>query len=326
MHAAVLHEFGPPSNLRYEVVEDPKPVAGQVRISVRAAGVHLIDTGIRAGRSGGPGPTPVLPMIGGREVAGVVDAVGPDVDQSWVGRRVVAHLGMLGAGYASLAVAAVSSLHRLPDHVDDAAAVAMIGTGRTAMAVLERAQFTPDDVVLITSAAGGLGVLLVQAALDAGAVVVAAAGGTEKVERLRQLGAAVAVDYDRDGWAAAVRDRLDGRAVSVVLDAVGGVRGRAALELLGVDGRYLVYGFSSGEPTGLSVADLLGRGITASAAIGSRLIGRPGGMRDLEVAALAALIRGRLVPLLTRFPLSEAAVAHQALEDRQTIGKVVLIP
>ncbi|HST84161.1 MAG TPA: zinc-binding dehydrogenase [Kineosporiaceae bacterium] len=326
MHAVVLHEFGPAENLRYESVEDPKPGPKQVRIAVRAVGVHLIDTGIRAGRPGGPGPTPVLPMIGGREVAGVVDEVGADVDASWRGRRVVAHLGMLGAGYAELAVADAGSLHDLPEGVDEAAAVAMIGTGRTAFAILERAQLSSDDVVLVTSAAGGLGVLLIQAALDAGAVVIGAAGGPDKVDLVRQLGATVAVDYDQADWADSVRTALDGRHVSLVLDAIGGVRGRAALELLGVDGRFLVYGFSSGEPTPLSVYDLVGRGITASAAIGVRLLQRPGGFRGLEEAALAALTEGRLVPLLTKFPLAEAAVAHAALENRQTIGKVVLIP
>ena len=101
---------------------------------------------------------------------------------------------------------------------------------------------------------------------------------------------------------------------------------RDALELLGLDGRFLVYGFSSGEPTPLSVLDLVGKGITASAAIGSRLLLRPGGFRDLEESALAALAEGRMVPLLTRFPLADAAAAHTALENRQTIGKVVLIP
>jgi NADPH2:quinone reductase len=326
MHAVVLHEFGPAENLRYESLEDLKPGPGQVRIDVRAAGVHLIDTGIRAGRPGVPGPPPVLPMIGGREVAGVVDEVGSDVDASWRGRRVVAHLGVLGGGYADQAVVAAGSLHALPEGVDDAAAVAMIGTGRTAFAILEQARLSSDDVVLITSAAGGLGVLLVQAALDAGATVIGAAGGPEKVEIVRQLGVTLAVDYNQEGWADSVRTELADLEVSIVLDAVGGVRGRAALELLGLDGRFLVYGFSSGEPTPLSVFDLVGLGITASAAIGARMLRRPGGFRDWEQAALAALTEGRLVPLLTRFPLAEAAAAHTALENRQTIGKVVLIP
>jgi NADPH:quinone reductase len=326
MHAVVLHEFGPAENLRYEQVEDPKPGPGQVRIAVRAAGVHFIDISIRKGLPG-PIPRPALPMIGGREVAGVVDALGPDTDPTWLGRRVVAHLGTTGAaGYAELAVVDATSLHALDETVDEAAAVAMIGTGRTAFAILESAQLAPDDVVVITSAAGGLGVLLVQAALEAGAIVVGAAGGPEKVEQVRQLGATVAVDYDTDGWADQVREQLAGRAASIVLDGVGGVRGRAALELLGPGGRILFYGWSSGEPTALNVYDLVGRGISASSAIGVRLQQRPGGLRVFEEQALAALASGRLVPVVTRFPLAEAAAAHAALESRRTVGKVVLIP
>jgi NADPH:quinone reductase len=327
MYAVVLHEFGPAENLHYERVQDPEPGPGQVRIAVRAAGVHVIDTSIRRGQPGPGGSTSALPMIGGREVAGVVDALGADADPTWLGRRVVAHLGTTGAaGYAELAVVDTSSLHALDDTVDDAAAVAMIGTGRTAFAILESARLTAEDVVVVTSAAGGLGVLLVQAALDAGAIVVGAAGGSEKVEQVRQLGATVGVDYDADGWADQVKEQLGGREATIVLDGVGGVRGRAALELLGPGGRILFYGWSSGEPTKLSVYDLVGRGITASAAIGVRLLRRPGGLRGFEAQALAALAAGQLVPLVTRFPLAEAAAAHAALENRETIGKVVLIP
>jgi NADPH2:quinone reductase len=325
MHAVVLHEFGPAENLRYEQVEDPKPADRQVRIAVRAAGVHLIDTGLRAGRPG-PAPTPVLPMIGGREVAGVVDELGADTDPSWLGRRVVAHLGTLGNGYAELAVADSASLHALPDDVDDAAAVAMIGTGRTAFGILALAQLTSADVVLIPSAAGGLGVLLVQAVRELGAVVVGAAGGSDKVEQVRKLGATIAVDYNQDGWDDAVRSALGERSVSVVLDGVGGDRGRKALELLGVDGRLIVFGWSSGQPVSLGTLDLVGRGISASAAIGPRMLRRAGTLRSLENTALAALASGRMVPTLTRFALSEAAAAHAALENRQTVGKVVLIP
>ena len=169
MRAIVLREFGPAENLRLEDVEDPLPGAGQARISVTVAGVHFIDTKLRAGGQMGLLPQPELPTIPGREVAGVVDAVGPDVDQSWIGRRVVAHLGPASRGYASLAVREVEALHVLPDGLADAAAVAMIGTGRTTMAILDTAAITADDTVLVTAAAGGIGTLLVQAARSAGA-------------------------------------------------------------------------------------------------------------------------------------------------------------
>jgi NADPH2:quinone reductase len=326
MHAIRLHAFGPAANLRYEEVEDPRPGPGQARIAVAAAGVHLIDTTLRAGRPMGPLALPDLPTIPGREVAGIVDAVGPEVDERWVGRRVVAHLGPASGGYAELAVRETEALHALPDGLADDAAVAMIGTGRTAHAILEVAALTAHDIVLVTAAAGGLGSLLVQAARNAGATVVGVAGGPAKVQRVAQLGAAVAVDYSAPDWSDAVRAALDGREVTVALDGVGGALGRGALELLGAGGRLILFGFSSGAPTELSAGDLFARGITASAAIGAQIAQRPGGLRDLEEQALAAAADGRLVPLVQRFALADAAAAHEAIESRATVGKTVLLP
>jgi NADPH:quinone reductase len=326
MHAIRLHAFGPAANLRYEEVDDPRPGPGQARIAVAACGVHLIDTALRAGRPMGPLALPELPTIPGREVAGVVDAVGPEVDERWVGRRVVAHLGPASGGYAELAVRETEALHALPDGLADDAAVAMIGTGRTALAILEVAALTADDVVLVTAAAGGLGSLLVQAARNAGATVVGVAGGPGKVRRVDELGVTAAIDYAAPGWSDAVRAALDGRPVTVALDGVGGALGREALELLGPGGRLVLFGFSSGQPTELSAGDLLARGISASAPIGPRIAQRPGGLRDLEEEALAAAADGRLVPLVQRFALARAAAAHEAIESRATVGKTVLVP
>jgi NADPH2:quinone reductase len=326
MHAIRQYAFGPPENLVYEEVDDPEPADGQARIAVEAAGVHLLDTTIRSGASGGPFPLPDLPMTPGREVAGRVDAVGPGVDHGWLGRRAVVHLGMASGGYAERAVAAMGSLHEIPDGVGADVAVAMIGTGRTTMGILEVAQLTPDDVVLVTAAAGGIGSLLVQAGRHAGAVVVGAAGGPEKVDRVRRLGADVAVDYRDTDWVKAVREGLAGRDVRVTLDGVGGEVGRGALDLLGPGGRIVMFGWSSGEPLEITTSDLYAGGITASAAVGPRILQRPGGMRDLESQALAEAAAGRLVPLVTRFPLAQAAQAHTALETRATVGKTVLVP
>ena len=320
MNAIVLREFGPAENLRYEEADDPSPGPGQVRIAVAAAGVHLVDTIIRRGVDHGPYPQPELPAIPGREVAGVVDAVGPGVDESWLGRRVVGHLGAASAGYAELAVREVDALHVLRDGIADDAAVAMIGTGRTTMAILEVAQIGADDVVLVTAAAGGIGSLLVQAARRAGARVIGAAGGRDKLTHVRALGADLAVDYSRSGWADEIGE------VTVVLDGVGGALGRAALERVAVGGRLIVFGGASGSPIPFDVGDLYRRGLTVSAAIGPRILNRPGGIRELEERALAAVADGTLTPAIQRFGLAEAAVAHAAIESRATIGKVVLVP
>jgi NADPH:quinone reductase len=156
--------------------------------------------------------------------------------------------------------------------------------------------------------------------------VVGVAGGPDKVERARKSGADVAVDYTEPAWPKAVREALDGRDVTLSLDGVGGEVGRCALELLGPGGRIVMFGWSSGEPLQISTSDLYAGGITASAAVGPRIMQRPGGMRDLETRALAEAASGRLVPPVTRFSLADAARAHAALETRRTIGKTVLVP
>jgi NADPH:quinone reductase len=322
MHAIRLYEFGPAANLRYETIDDPVPGPGQVRIAVAAAGVHLIDISIREGDAP-PGQSPDLPITMGRDAAGTVDALGPGTDPAWLGRRVVVYLGARYGGYAELAVADAADLHHLPDGVTFEAAVAMIGTGRTTLAVLEVAAIDADDTVLITSAAGGMGALAVQAAKQAGATVIGAAGGPDKVATVRKLGADLAVDYLRPEWKDEIETALGERPVTVTLDGVGGTIGRAALELLGVGGRLVLFGWSSGDPSPLTAYDLFGRGISATAAIGARIFKRPGGLRDLETKALAAATT--LVPLVHTFPLADAAKAHLALKARETTGKVVLL-
>ncbi|MDQ3739066.1 MAG: zinc-binding dehydrogenase [Actinomycetota bacterium] len=325
MYAIRQHEFGAPETLRYEWVDDPVPGEGQVRVVVEAAGVHLLDTMMRTGVPAGPMPVPELPMTPGREVAGKVDMVGDGVD-GWLGKRVVVHLGFVNAGYAELVLAPATSLHELPDGLDAAEAVAMIGTGRTAVGVLESAMITADDVVLVLAAAGGLGTLFVQAAGQRGATVVGVAAGVEKIEQVRTNGADIAIDYAKDGWDDEVRSALGDQEVTVVLDGVGGELGRTAFELLGGGGRFVMFGYSSGELTQITSADLAGKGLTATWALGPAILSRPGGIRALETHALAEAAARRLVPAVSRFPLDQAAEAHRALEERRTVGKVVLIP
>ena len=325
MQAIRHHEFGPPEVLRLEELPDLHPGPDQVRIAVEAAGVHLLDTSIRAGESSGPFPPPTLPMTPGREVAGVVDEVGAGVDPGILGARVVAHLGAASGGYATQAVAPLEALRSIPDGLDAAGAVALIGTGRTAMAVLDHAAVAADDVVVITGAAGGLGTLLIQAARNAGAVVVGLAGGAKKVAAIEEVGAHVAVDYDQPGWTDVVREHLEGREATLVLDGVGGERGRGAFDLLGPGGRIVLFGAASGSITPFTSAELADRALSASWSIGPAMMKRFGGLEPLERQALAEAAAGRLVPVVQRFALADAAGAHRAVEQRGTIGKTVLI-
>ncbi|CCK29242.1 oxidoreductase [Streptomyces davaonensis JCM 4913] len=326
MHAIRLHAFGPAENLTYEQVEDPRPGPGQVRIAVAAAGVHLLDTALREGHQG-PGPAPTsLPTIPGREVAGVVESLGEGVAELWLGKRVVAHIGFAPGGYAELTVTEVERLHEIPANLDFAEAVAMIGTGRTTMGILQFTDLGPDSVAVVPAAAGGIGTLLVQYAKGAGATVIGLAGGAEKVARVQANGADLAVDYKDPDWPAKVRAWLGGRTATVVFDGVGGDVARESVALLGPEGRHIVFGWSGegiheGEPylvEGLS-EQVLGPSMLAKA-------GGPNPVRTLELRALVEAAEGHLTPAVTRFPLTEAAAAHRALEGRGTVGKVVLEP
>src|SRR6266487_2769837 len=142
MRAIRQHAFGGPQELRLEQMPDPHPADGQVRIRVESAGVHLLDTVIRRGEAV-PRAMPKLPMTPGREVAGVIDEIGWDVAEPWLGRSVVADLGLASGGYAELALARLESVHDVPKALDADQAVAMIGTGRTTMAILELAPPRP---------------------------------------------------------------------------------------------------------------------------------------------------------------------------------------
>ncbi|MEG9226534.1 zinc-binding dehydrogenase [Aeromicrobium sp. Sec7.5] len=310
MRAIRHHEFGPPDVLVLEEVPDPRPAPGQLRVQVEAVGVHLLDTSIRSGESFGPMARPDLPTVPGREVAGTVDAVGEGVSAAWLGRRVVAHLGPTGGGYAEQAVVAADRAHAIPAGLTAELAVAAIGTGRTATAILDLAELGPGDVVAVTAAAGGLGVLLVQAAVAAGAQVVGLAGGPAKVELVRTLGAQVTVDYLADGWVDLVPEP------TIVLDAVNGPVGQALYERLAPGGRIVRYGWSSGEENAYDdpdrpVVDVLGPTLLAR-------------LPQLERESLDAAADGSRVPLVTTFPLAGAAAAHRALQERRTTGKVVL--
>ena len=321
MHAIRLHAFGPAENLTYEHVDAPSPAPGQVRIAVAAAGVHLLDTVLRRGEQGPLPELPPLPTIPGREVAGVVESLGEEVADLWLGKRVVAHLGFAPGGYAESAVVDVDRVHEIPKNLDFAQAAAMIGTGRTAMGIVQFSELGPDSVAIVPAAAGGLGTLLVQYAEHAGATVIGLAGGPEKTALARANGAHLAVDYTDPEWPEEVRAWLGGRHATTVFDGVGGTVARKATALLGPTGRHIVFGWSSGEAYALE-----GTSVQVLGPAMMRKAGGPSPIRTLELRALTEAAEARLVPAIQRFPLSAAAKAHQALETRQTAGKVVLEP
>ncbi|WP_436737843.1 zinc-binding dehydrogenase [Streptomyces sp. BBFR102] len=325
MKAVVMRAYGGPEVLRYEEVPDPVPGPGEVRVAVRASGVHFIEGRLRAGGAEGLPPAPALPAIMGSETAGTVDAVGDGVDDAWLGRRVVTRSPSPG-GYASSVTSPVSELHELPATIGYEAAVTLIGTGSITLDFLDQLDPVAHDVLLVLSAAGGIGRLTVPFVRRLGATVIGAAGGPAKTAAVRELGAGLAVDYDEPGWSEAVRAHFGtGRPVTAVLDGVGGRRAAEAYGLLADGGRLVTIGCACGEWFAPDPEEAAARSVTVVPAIG-RWATQVTDRRASRTRALEAGADGRLEAAYQTFALSDAAHAHAEMAARRTAGKVVLLP
>ena len=220
MKAIRIHQPGTPEVLQLEEIALPQPKAGEVLIKVAAAGVNYADIGMRQGMFGGPHSVE-LPYTPGLEVTGTVAALGPGVTGFEEGMRVMAVPDI--GGYAEYAVAPADKTFRMPNGIDFAAANALLVQGLTAYGVLhDAAKIQPNESILVQSAAGGVGSLLVQLAKLAGAGVVLGTASSGKLDVVRQLGADAAIDYTQPDWIKQVYAVTQGRGVDVVLDAVGG--------------------------------------------------------------------------------------------------------
>ncbi|MFB9234822.1 zinc-binding dehydrogenase [Plantactinospora siamensis] len=316
MRAVWLTGYGGPEVLVPGDAPEPAPGPGQVLVDVAYANITFVETQFRAT---GFGPfRGELPMIPGNGVGGLVAAVGPQVDPGLVGRRVVTGTGGAG-GYAERVAVPVDGLFPVPAGLPLDGAVALLADGRTATMLIAAAELAPGDRVLVEAAAGGVGSLLVQLARDAGARVVAAAGGSRKTGLLGGLGADVVVDYAEPGWSERIRSELGG--LDAAFDGVGGEIGRSAFELLEPGGRLLSFGLASGGWTDVPAELAAERGVRLL-----RPAAPPERLRAYTEQALAAAAAGRLRPVIgQRFPLEAAAAAHAAIGARRTIGKTLLV-
>lgn len=326
MRVIEVKQFGGPEVL--EVVEKPRPEpgGGEVLVKVAAAGINFADLQARAGKYP-PGPKP--PFVPGMEVAGVVESVGSGVTHVAPGDRV---FGMaISGGYAEYAVVPAPQTIPLPDGIDFAAATALLVQGLTAYFLLEDAPLRAGESVLVNASAGGVGSLAVQIARLKGAGVVVGTASTDDKRRFvtEELGATVAVDYTKAGWAQAARDATNGNGVDVFLDATGDVAGEG-YDALADGGRWVFYGAQSGGISALAgerIGQMLFKG---QSLIGYTLYRTMGNSAKIERALRELLgwtVSGQIkIVASDRFPLADAAKAHEAIAARKTSGKVVLEP
>ncbi len=340
MRAAIFHEHGGPDVVRVEEVETPDPGPGEVRLRVEAAGMNHLDLWVRRGL---PIET-TMPHIGGSDVAGVVDAVGPGAPDVEVGARYVANPSLwcgrcewcrrgeeslcdtyriLGehtqGGFAEYVVVPARNLYPLPDAYDAAKAAAAPLVFLTAWrALVSRARLRPGESVLVTGASGGVSTAAIRIARLAGARVYAVTSGAH-VERVKALGADVVydrteVDFSREVWKDTGK-----RGVDVVLDSVGEATFEGCVRALTKAGRLVVYGATTGPNATLDIRRAFWNQIEV---IGTTMSNR----REFE-EVMGLVFDGQLEPVVdVAWPLDRARDAHQRLEDGGQFGTIVLEP
>jgi putative PIG3 family NAD(P)H quinone oxidoreductase len=323
MKAIVVPEPGPPETLTLQQVPDPELRAGYVMLDVKATALNRADLLQRRGLYPPPrGETDIM----GLECAGVVAEVPPDVSGIETGARVAALLP--GGGYAERVAIPARMAIPLPDTLsfeEGAAIPEAFLTAREALFGL--GQLGPGQTVLIHASAGGVGSAAVQLAHDHGATVVATAGSNVKLEKVKQLGADVVVNYRDQDFAEVVVERTNGKGVDVILDFIGGSYWEKHERCLATGGRCVVIGVMGGMTAEVNLALLLRK---RHQLLGLVMRSRP--VSD-KVAMTQSFIReslprfedGRLRPIIDRvFPLAEAGRAHAYMEENQNFGKIVL--
>ena len=300
MKAVVLHAVDGELDL-----EETAAPTGDTLVEVRAAGINFADILIRRGRYP---QMPELPYVLGSEVAGDIH-----------GRRVIALPKGTGGGYAEQVAVDPDWLFPLPDNASYAAGAAFFTTYLTAYIPLHRqVRVTPASTVLVHAGSGGVGSAAIQLAKNLGARVIATASSGEKRAFAREVGADEALGYDE----------LDDLRVDVVIDPVGGELFTRSLSLLNPLGTIVAIGFAGGLWSDPSVQWLVGRNASVAGVYLGRLMKlQPQYVRECAFELLTLWAQEQIDPVVgARFPLAQAADAHDLIETRRHTGKVVLEP
>ena len=323
MQVIQVTEFGDADAMDVTERDAPEPGEGEVRIEVRAAGVNFADIMQRRGHyQGGPEPT----YVPGMEVAGIVDAVGGGVGRS-VGDEVV---GMVGrGGYAEYVLGDANGLFDVPEGMNFEEAAGFPVQFLTAHNCLhEWGELAEDERVLVHAAAGGVGTAAVQIASAAGAETFGTASTPEKLDLATDLGLDHPINYTETDFAEEVNDLTDGAGVDLVLDGVGGDTTERSLDCLAHFGRMVSYGAASGEPGRPDTASLLfSNQRVVGYHLGQAMYRAPGKVMSAMPPLTEMLTSGTLeVQVGETFALEDAADAHRYIENRESSGKVLLIP
>ncbi len=325
IHAITIPEPGGPEALVWAPVPDPVPAAGEVLVEVAASAVNRADVLQRQGYYDPPRGASPYP---GLECSGRIAALGPGVAGWSVGDEVCALLS--GGGYAEKVAVPAGQLLPLPEGVDAVTAAALPEVACTVWSnVFMIAHLRPGDTLLVHGGASGIGTMAVQLAKAAGARVAVTAGSAEKLERCRELGADILINYREQDFVQELRRATEGAGADVILDIIGAKYLDRNVKALAVNGRLAIIGLQGGVKGELNLGALLTKRAAVTA---TSLRARP----EAEKASIVAAVRehvwpliaaGRVRPVVDRtVPMRDAAEAHRVMEAGGHVGKILLVP
>ena len=326
MRALVVHQHGSIDAVRLEEYPEPRPGPGEVLIDVHAASVNFPDLLVIGGTYQ---RLPATPFVPGKDLAGTVAAAGANVNRVRPGERVMAQIEH--GAFAERAVAAQAICHPIPPTMSFAEAAAMGLVYLTAhFALVERARLAAGEVVLVTGAAGGVGLASVQIAKALGATVIAAVGSDEKAALVRANGADHVVYTNlpdlRESLRAQAFAAVGKRGADVIIDSVGGDVFDACLRVIAWCGRLVVVGFAAGRVPEIKAGYILVKNISILGLQSSDYRDRePAKVQRVQRELFELYVQGKLKPhVMARYPLAGFREALATVQDRRALGKVVL--
>jgi NADPH:quinone reductase len=317
----VADQPGAPSVLRLKTVPVPVPGEGQALLKVAYVGMNPLDAMVRAGKVDF---MPIAwPFIPGLEKTGVVVAVGPGVDASLVGARVIARSDF--GGYGEFAVVKAAMLLTLDARIDFKTGCAYRGCSFTAWHGLYKAgRMQNGETVLVHSAAGAIGIMAMQIAKDAGCTVIGLCGGPAKVAYAKSFGPDHVFDYLQADWAEKVKAVTQGRGCDVILDGNGGPNAEKNVDLAAKLGRIVYIGATAGSyPAPVPVPALIFKNIAVVGMNLAPIEDPPGSITDRAIIEAAATGRWK-IPISEVVDLADVADLHARLEARGVMGRAVI--
>ncbi len=340
MRALVCHAYGPIDSLKVEDIPQPVPKAGEVLVKVRAAGVSFA---AMLGVQGKHQNKPALPYVPGNELAGHVVALGDGVTNVSVGDRIAT--GVSQGAFAEYATAAAANLVPIPEIMPYAEATNFPTLYPTAYGALKwKANLQPGEVLLVHGAGGGSGLTAIEVGKAMGAIVIASAGGADKLKAAGEAGADHLIDYRSEDLRTKVLEITDGRGADVIYDPVGGSAFDASLRCVAPEGRIIPMGFASGTVPQIPANILLVKNVTVIGFYygywngwGGKGVPSPkeaealANRRALVAAAQKELTQwfteGKLkATVAATYDLADWVKAFRLIEERTVVGKAVLVP